>query len=61
MEYLKSLPSEYYLYAGIGISPSGGSKGKRSQSREFSGLILIFLAPILYGLMKDRVWTSNDN
>ena len=43
------------------ISPSGGSKGKRSQGRGFSGLILIFLAPILYGLVKNRVWTSNKD
>jgi hypothetical protein len=38
------------------ISPHGNSMGKRSKSRGLAGLILIFIGPILYGLVRNRVW-----
>jgi hypothetical protein len=39
------------------IAPSGKSMSNRSKSRGVSGLVMIFLAPILYGLVRNRVWS----
>lgn len=36
------------------ISPSGKN---RRQSRGIAGIVMIFLAPILFGLVKNRVWS----
>jgi hypothetical protein len=41
------------------ILPSGNSRGKRRQSRGISGIVMIFLAPILFVLVKNRVWVLN--
>ena len=38
------------------ISPSGKN---RRQSRGIAGIVMIFLAPILFGLVKNRVWIFN--
>jgi len=43
------------------ISPSGKSTGKRRQTRGIAGLILIFIGPILYGLVKNKNWSSKNN
>lgn len=36
------------------ISPSGKN---RRQSRGIAGIVMIFLAPILFGLVKNKVWS----
>ncbi|MCF8299181.1 MAG: hypothetical protein K9J13_16655 [Saprospiraceae bacterium] len=36
------------------ISPSGKN---RRQSKGIAGIVMIFLAPILFGLVKNRVWS----
>jgi len=42
------------------ISPSGNSMGNRRKSRGISGLVLIFLAPVLYGLVNHSVWSFKE-
>lgn len=42
------------------ISPGGNSKGEKIKSRGISGIVLIFLAPILYGLVRNRVWSHKS-
>jgi len=38
------------------ISPSGKN---RRQSRGISGIVMLFLGPILFGLVRNRVWVFN--
>jgi len=38
------------------ISPSGKN---RRQSRGISGIVMLFLGPILFGLVRNRVWIFN--
>lgn len=38
------------------VAPGGKSKLSRSQSKGFAGIILLFLSPILFGLVKNKVW-----
>ncbi len=40
------------------ISPSGNTKSKRRQSRGIAGIVMLFLGPILFGLVKNRVWSA---
>ena len=39
------------------ISPGGSKRGQRRQSRGIAAIILLFLGPILFGLVKNRVWS----
>jgi TctA family transporter len=38
------------------ISPGGKTRTQRRQSRGISGIVLLFLGPILFGLVRNRVW-----
>jgi hypothetical protein len=40
------------------ISSGRKTRGQRRQSRGMSGIVLLFLGPILYGLVRNRVWTQ---
>lgn len=40
------------------ISPSGSKMGQRRQGRGFAAVIMLFLAPILYGLVRNKVWSA---
>ena len=42
------------------ISPGGKSKGKQRQSRGIWGIVLLFLTPILFGLVKNKVWIFKE-
>lgn len=39
------------------ISPSGSNSSQRRQSRGISAIIMLFLSPILYGLVRNRSWS----
>ncbi|MCF8255408.1 MAG: hypothetical protein K9J84_12600 [Bacteroidia bacterium] len=39
------------------VSPSGKN---RRQSRGISGIVMLFLGPILFGLVRNRVWIVNE-
>ncbi len=39
------------------ISPGGNTKSKRRQSRGIAGIVMLFLAPILYGLVRNKMWS----
>jgi len=39
------------------ISPGGKTRTQRRQSRGIAGIVLLFLGPILFGLVRNRVWT----
>jgi len=41
------------------ISPDGNTKSKRNQSRGIAGIVMLFLGPILFGLVRNRVWIFN--
>lgn len=41
------------------ISPGGNTKSKRRKSRGISGIVMLFLVPILFGLVRNRVWVFN--
>ena len=41
------------------ISPGGKTSGQRKKSRGIAGLVMIVLAPILYGLVENKVWLNN--
>jgi len=41
------------------ISPGGKTSSQRKKSRGIAGLVMIFLAPILYGLVENKVWLQN--
>ncbi len=43
------------------ISPGGKTLGQRRQSRGMAGLVLLFLGPILFGLVKNRVWSAKKH
>lgn len=38
------------------ISPGGNTKSKRRQSRGHAGMVMLFLAPILCGLVRNKMW-----
>lgn len=38
------------------ISPGGKTIVHRRQSRGISGIVMLFLAPILYGLVRNKTW-----
>jgi len=38
------------------VSPGGKTSAQRKKSRGIAGLVMIFLAPILYGLVENKVW-----
>jgi hypothetical protein len=40
------------------ISPAGSKMGQRRQSRGISAIIMLFLAPILYGLVRNKAWSA---
>ena len=40
------------------VAPMRSDRGKRSQTRGFAAVIMLFLAPILYGLVKNKVWST---
>ena len=42
------------------ISPSGNTHGKRSQNRAQTGIILLILLPILYGLVRYKGWSAKN-
>jgi hypothetical protein len=39
------------------ISPGGNTKSKRRQGRGIAGIVMLFLAPILYGLVRNNMWS----
>ena len=42
------------------ISPGGSKRGQRRQSRGIAAIILLFLGPILFGLVRNRVWSAKN-
>ncbi|NSW44254.1 MAG: hypothetical protein HPY79_00270 [Bacteroidales bacterium] len=38
------------------ISPGGKTRAQRKQNRGLAAIVLLFLTPILFGLVKNRVW-----
>ncbi len=40
------------------VAPMRSDRGKRSQTRGFAAVIMIFLAPILYGLVRNKEWSA---
>lgn len=43
------------------ISPSGKTKTIRSKNRGISALVMLFLAPILYGLVRNKGWMKSKD
>lgn len=44
------------------ISPGGKTRNQRKQGRGIAAIVLLFLGPILYGLVRNKVWSfKNDN
>ncbi len=39
------------------ISPGGKSRIQRSKGRGIAGIVLLFFGPVLFGLVRNRVWT----
>jgi len=64
MEFLKSIPSEYYLYAGLAILLLGiilGFTKTITVYRDHADLtktFMLVLAPIFYGLVRNKVWSA---
>ena len=42
------------------ISQGGSKRGQRRQSRGIAAIILLFLGPILFGLVRNRVWSAKN-
>lgn len=40
------------------IFPAGSKMGQRRRGRGFAAVIMLFLAPILYGLVRNKVWSA---
>jgi len=51
----------FALYIVNLIFPGGDTRKERRESSAISGLILLLLTPILYGLVKFKTWNSNKN